>query len=130
RVRGSRRGGRSGNGCRRRGRARGGARAGRRDRIGGGNRRVGRSRGIEQEGVFANHASGGPVELDEQVQERLLDGHGRGHAQVRRAVLRFQRDAGTRQGALVGQVVLPIQAGVGDARGQRIELVLRGGREL
>jgi hypothetical protein len=85
---------------------------------------------IEQERIAAHDAARGPRDLDDEVEERLGDRRGRGDAQIRAArpcstVTRVRASAGWKL-----HVVLAVQRRVGDARGQRVELVARRGGQL
>jgi hypothetical protein len=125
-----RRGRRARRGGGRRGRRRGGrARAARgRDRL---DRRLGLdARRVEQERVAPHDASRRPAHLDDEVEERLGDRRGRGDAQERAARPLLDGDARARQRGLELHVVLAVERRVGDARGERVELVARDGREL
>ena len=102
---------------RRRRRRRGRARARRRDRI---DRRSGHSRRIEQERVLAHDATRRPVDVDHQVEIRLDDAGWRRDPEDRATVGQaLDGDTRAREHALVGEIVLPIERRIGDARGER-----------
>src|SRR6185295_16345170 len=83
------------------------------------------SRWIEQERVVADDTPRSPVHFDDQIDIRLVDRLRGGDFQIRRVIRALlDRDARTRQGRGVLNVVVTVDGKVGDFRDQRIEFVL------